>query len=93
MMPRTKKNRLIVNSPNEEPARRRRYDRATRTLDLAEGRRPAGASWRPRTQRSFDDPSVFVEIRSSTPFGTRVKAWREACYPGVSAVTRRLLCH
>jgi len=34
--------RLIINSPYEEPTRHWRYDRETRTFNLAEGRRPAG---------------------------------------------------
>ncbi len=34
--------RLIVNSPYEEPKYHRRYDRETRLFELAEGRRPAG---------------------------------------------------
>jgi len=41
-MPRTTIDRLIINSPYEEPARHWRYERETRTFDLAEGRRPAG---------------------------------------------------
>ena len=41
-MPQTTIDRLIVNSPYEEPARHWRYDRTTRMFDLAKGRRPAG---------------------------------------------------
>ena len=35
--------RLIVNSPCEEPAHHRRYDRTTRLFDLVPGRRFYGA--------------------------------------------------
>jgi len=34
--------RLIINSPYAEPERHWRYERATRTFELVEGRRPAG---------------------------------------------------
>lgn len=41
-MPRTIIDRLIVNSPFEEPQPHWRYDRQTLTFDLVEGDRPAG---------------------------------------------------
>jgi type III restriction enzyme len=41
-MPRTTIDRLIINSPYEEPKYHWHYDRKTRTLELVEGRRPAG---------------------------------------------------
>jgi len=40
-MARTTIDRLIINSPYEEPAQHWRYERETRTDDLVEGRRPA----------------------------------------------------
>ena len=92
-MPRTTIDRLIVNSPYEEPTKHWRYDRTTRTFDLAEGRRPAGYVVASEDSRSFDDPGVFVEIPLVNAIRARVKAWCEAGHPGVSAVTRRLLRH
>ena len=85
--------RLIVNSPYEEPAQHWRYDRETRLFDLAAGRRPAGYVVASEDSRAFDDPGVFVEIPLVNAIRPRVKAWREAGHPGVSAVTRRLLGH
>ena len=41
--------------------------------------------------RSFDDPGKFVEIPLVNRIRERVKAWREAGYPGVTSVTKRLL--
>ena len=90
-MARTTIDRLIVNSPYEEPARHWRYDRTTRLFDLAEGRRPAGYVVASEDSRAFDDPGVFVEIPLVNHIRPRVKAWREAGWPGASAVTRRLL--
>ena len=55
-MSRTTIDRLIINSPYEEPARHWRYERETRTFDLAEGRRPAGYVVASADSRAFDDP-------------------------------------
>ncbi len=85
--------RLIINSPYEEPQRHWRYDRETRLFDLVEGRRPAGYVVATPGSRSFDDPGIFVEIPLVNQIRPRVKAWREAGYPGVSSITKRLLAY
>ena len=41
-MPQTTIDRLIINSPYEEPQRHWRYECEIRAFDLVEGRRPAG---------------------------------------------------
>ena len=43
--------------------------------------------------RSFDDPGHFVEIPLVNLIRPRVRAWREAGYPGVTGITKRLLEH
>ncbi len=83
--------RLIINSPYEEPTRHWRYDRETRLFDLAEGRRPAGYVVASGDSKAFDDPGIFVEIPLVNKIRPRVMAWREANYPGVSSITKRLL--
>ena len=85
--------RLIINSPYEEPTRYWRYNRESRRIALAEGRRPAGYVIATEGSRAFDDPGVFVEIPLVNQIRPRVKAWREAGYAGVTGVTRRLLEH
>ena len=92
-MPGAAIDRLIVNSPYEEPRHHWHYDRAARRFDLAEGRRPAGYVVASEDSRSFDDPGVFIEIPLVNAIRSRVKAWCEEGHPGVSAVTRRLLNH
>lgn len=92
-MPKTTIDRLIINSPYEEPARHWKYDRESRTFDLAEGRRPAGYVVASGDSRAFDDPGIFVEIPLVNAIRPRVKAWREAGWPGVSSITKRLLEH
>jgi type III restriction enzyme len=92
-MPKTTIDRLIINSPYEEPQRHWRYDRETRAFNLVEGRRPAGYVVATPGSKAFDDPGIFVEIPLVNQIRPRVKAWREAGYPGVTAITKRLLYH
>lgn len=92
-MARTTIDRLIINSPYEEPKKHWRYDRETRTFELVEGRRPAGYVVATPGSKSFDDPGIFVEIPLVNQIRPRVKAWREAGYPGITSITRWLLAH
>ena len=85
---------LIINSPFEEPSRYWRYLREIRMFELVEGsRRPAGYLVASGQSKGFDDPGVFVPLPLVNQIRPRVKAWREAGYPGVTGVTRRLLEH
>lgn len=94
MMERNTIDRLIINSPYEEPHRYWRYNRESRTFTLVEGeRRPAGYVVASESSKSFDDPGVFVEIPLVNQIRPRVNAWRKAGYPGISGITRRLLEH
>ena len=92
-MPSATIDRLIVNSPYEEPARHWRYDRTTRLFNLEEGRRPAGYVVASGDAAAFDDPGVFREIPLVNRIRERVKAWRASGYPGVTGITKRLLEH
>ena len=85
--------RLIINSPYEEPARHWSYNRERRTFSLAEGRRPAGYVVASEGSRAFDDPGHFVEIPLVNRIRSRLTAWREAGYPGITGITKRLLEH
>ena len=85
--------RLVINSPYEEPARHWRYARESQTFSLADGRRPAGYVIATEGSQAFDDPGVFVEIPLVNQIRPRVKAWREGGYSGVTGVTKRLLEH
>lgn len=85
--------RLIINSPSEKPKQHWRYDRETQTWELVEGRRKAGYLIATPGSRSFDDPGIFVELPLVNRIRERVDRWREAGYPGVTGITRRLLEH
>jgi type III restriction enzyme len=84
---------LIVNSPYEEPAHYWSYNREAREFTLKDGRRPAGYLRASEKSRGFDDPGVFVELPLVNQIRPRVKAWREAGYPGATSTTKRLFQH
>ena len=86
-------NQLIINSPYEEPSSYWAYHRQTRFFTRNEGRRPAGYVTATPGSKSFDDPGVFHELPLVNQIRPRVKEWREANYPGVTGITRRLLEH
>ena len=88
-MSRTTIDRLIINSPYEEPARYWRYEWEELTFDLAKRRRPAGYVVASGGSKAFDDPGIFVEVPLVNRIRPRV-AGRPG-YPGVSSITKRLL--
>ncbi len=58
-----------------------------------EGRRPAGYVVASPDAQGFDDPGQFVELPLVNQLRPLVQAWREAHWPGVTGITRRLLEH
>ncbi len=84
---------LIINSPFEEPTEHWSYDRTHRLFTRDQGRRSAGYLIASSESQGFDDPGVFVELPLVNQIRPRVKAWREANYPGITGTTRRLLEH
>jgi len=85
--------RLIINSPYTEPTQHWSYDRRFRRFQLKQGRRKAGYLIATPDSISFDDPGVFQEIELANKIRPRVTQWREADYPGVTSITKRLLEH
>ena len=83
--------RLIINKPYEEPTEHWSYNRERRTFSREAGRRPAGYLIASGDSKTFDDPGEFVPIPLVNRTRPRVKAWRDAGYPGVTAITKRLL--
>lgn len=84
---------LIKNSPYAEPALHWSYDRPSRSFTLEEFRRPAGYVVSTPGAQGFDDPGTFIELPLVNQIRPRVKAWREAGYPGASGASRTLLAH
>lgn len=85
--------KLIINSPYEEPREHWRYDRETRLFTREPERRKAGYVRASEKSRAFDDPGVFTELPLVNQIRPRVKAWREADYAGASGISKRLLQH
>lgn len=85
--------KLIINSPYEEPKEHWLYDRDTRTFSRSPGRRHAGYVVATPDSQAFDDPGIFVPIELVEKIRPRIKAWRESDYPGVTGITKRLLKH
>ncbi len=85
--------KLIINSPYQEPAQYWSYERENRDFLIKDGRRPAGYVMATPNAKGFDDAGLFVEIELVNKIRPRVKAWREASYTGVTGITKRLLEH
>ncbi len=84
---------LIINSPFVEPTRHWSYHRETRSFTLKNGRRPAGYVRASEHSKAFDDPGVFIDLPLVNQVRSRVGPWRQAGYPGVTGITKRLLEH
>lgn len=85
--------RLIINSAYREPEAHWKYDIATSTFQKEPGRRPAGYIIAGQGRNAYNDLGEFVELPLVNMIRPRVKAWREAGYPGITGVTRTLLDH
>ena len=86
--------RLIINSPYVEPTYHWEYNKDTKSFDKVEGRRSAGYLVASKDKKDFEDDSgTFIEIELVNKIRPKVKAWREAGYPGATNVTRKLLAH
>ena len=86
-------NRLIINSPYEEPSLYWSYERDKKTFVLKQGRRPAGYVIAAQNSKTHDEQGQFIEIPLVNQIRPRIKAWRETGYTGVTGITKRLLEH
>ena len=84
---------LIINSAYREPTHHWKYDLNRQTFIREEGRRPAGYFVAGQGSNQYNDIGQFIELPLVNRIRPRVKAWREAGYPGVTGVTRKLLEH
>lgn len=84
---------LIINSAFREPESHWKYDLNTQSFIREPGRRPAGYFIAGQGSNQYNDIGQFVELPLVNTIRPRVKAWREAGYPGVTGVTKKLLEH
>ena len=85
--------KLIINSPYEEPKQFWEYIRDRREFVLQSGRRKASYIVATPNSQSFDDPGIPIEIKLVNTIRPRINKWREQGYPGVTGITKRLLQH
>ena len=79
--------------PTKSRASTGAIDRETRLFTREPERSKAGYVRASENSRSFDDPGIFIELPLVNQIRPRVKAWREADYPGATGITKRLLQH
>lgn len=87
--------KLIINSPYEEPSEHWFYDRETREFERKAGRREAGYIKATEGSQSFDDPGIFVPIEQVKPDSpahqTMAGEWLSRCYRNHKAATSPLV--
>ena len=83
--------KLIINSPFEEPQSHWEYNRGKQEFFLVNSRRPAGFVTASKDSKTFDDPGLFHEISLINNIRERVHDWRNKNYPGISGITQNLL--
>ena len=79
--------RLIINSPFKEPEQHWESEKTKNKFFIKEGRRSAGYMVTSKYQEAGD----FIELPLVNKIRPRVKKWKDAGYPGVTGVTKRLL--
>lgn len=84
---------LIINSAFREPEHHWKYDLNGQTFVQENGRRPAGYFIAGQGSNQYNDIGQFIELPLVNKIRPRVKAWRDAGYPGVTGVTKALLEH
>lgn len=84
---------LIINSAFREPEHHWKYDLNGQKFIMEPGRRPAGYFIAGQGSNQYNDIGQFIELPLVNLIRPRVKAWRQAGYPGVTGVTRKLLEH
>jgi len=80
--------KLIINSPYEEPKEYWSYECTARIFSKVEGRRSAGYVMATLGSRSSDDPGIFVEISLVNDIRKCVKKWRENDYQRITGITK-----
>jgi type III restriction enzyme len=85
--------RLIINSPYEEPKEHWSYNPNTQAFDRIPGRRSAGYFAAGQGGNQYNDLGEFKSIPLVNEIRKRVKSWRNNNYPGITGVTRKLIDH
>ena len=81
---------LIINSPFEEPKKHWDFDKTRGKHFIRQGRRNAGYVIASQSKK-YQEAGDFIELPLANKIRPRVTQWREAGYPGVTSITKRLL--
>jgi len=84
---------LIINSPYDEPKEHWSYNPNTQAFDRIQGRRSAGYFVAGQGGNQYNDQGEFISLPLVNEIRTRVKAWRNNNYTGITSVTRKLIEH
>ncbi|MBK8398070.1 MAG: DEAD/DEAH box helicase family protein [Leptospiraceae bacterium] len=84
--------KLIINSPFEEPKHYWYYDNKSQKFSKEAGRRPAGYVIASES-KSRNDMGKFVEIPLVNEIRPIIKTWKENGYSGISSISKKLLAH
>lgn len=85
--------KLIICSAYREPDCHWKYDFNGQSFVKEYGRRPAGYFVAGQGSNQYNDIGQFIELPLVNMIRPRVKAWREAGYPGVTGITKKLIDH
>ncbi|MGI6154006.1 MAG: BPTD_3080 family restriction endonuclease [Christensenellaceae bacterium] len=85
--------KLIINSAFSEPKYHWKYNLNKQTFEKELGRRPAGYFVAGQGSNAYNDIGQFIELPLVNMIRTRVATWRDAGYPGITGVTKKLLDH
>ena len=72
--------KLIINSPYEEPTKYWFYNRNNRDFELRSGRRRASYIVATPNSQAFDDPGIQIEIELVNRIRPRIQEWKEKNY-------------
>lgn len=85
--------KLIINSPFEEPKLHWKYNHNKQSFEKEAGRRPAGYFIAGQGSNQYNDIGQFIELPEVNKIRDRVKSWRNNGYPGITGITKKLLDH
>lgn len=85
--------KLIINSAYREPTCHWKNDFNSQSFVKESGRRPAGFFVAGQGSNAYNDIGKFVELPLVNMIRPRVKAWKNAGYPGATGITKKLLAH
>ena len=89
----TKSNGFVINSPYKEPSSYLYFNAENESYEHRQGRRDAGYFVTLGKQESNNVVTKFEKLDLANKIRPRVRSWRNAGYPNVTSITKKLLDH